>query len=140
LKRDIAEFSLVPGDRLTENEISVRLGVSRTPVRPALVRLQQEGYVEVLFRSGWRVLPFDFEQFEQLYDLRMVLETTAAQRLCADTGRVDSALLEQLSPSGWCPPPDAAPTWRRFRSGTRNSTAPWWPPPAIPRWHAATAT
>ena len=96
LKHDIAGFHLVPGDRFTENEISERLGVSRTPVRQALFRLQQEGYVEVLFRSGWRVLPFDFEQFEQLYDLRMVLETTAAQRLCADAERVDRALLDAL--------------------------------------------
>lgn len=96
IKRDIAEFSLVPGDRFTENELCERLEVSRTPVRQALVRLQQEGYVEVLFRSGWRVLPFDFDKFEQLYDLRMVLETTAAQRLCADGDQVDRNLLEQL--------------------------------------------
>jgi len=86
----------VPGDRFTETELSERLGVSRTPVRQALFRLQQEGYVEVLFRSGWRVLPFDFDIFEQLYDLRMVLETTAAQRLCADGERVDRELLDQL--------------------------------------------
>ena len=96
LKRDVAEFNLVPGDRFTENEISERLGVSRTPVRQALFRLQQEGYVEVLFRSGWRVLPFDFEIFEQLYDLRMVLETTAVHRLCEDDRRVDRALLDEL--------------------------------------------
>ena len=96
LKKDVAEFNLVPGDRFTENELSERLGVSRTPVRQALFRLQQEGYVEVLFRSGWRVLPFDFEQFEQLYDLRMVLETTAAHRLCADDRRVDRELLDEL--------------------------------------------
>jgi DNA-binding GntR family transcriptional regulator len=98
----VAEFKLVPGDRFTENEISERLGVSRTPVRQALFRLQQEGYVEVLFRSGWRVLPFDFEKFEQLYDLRMVLETTAAHRLCgpSESGLphqlVDQALLDEL--------------------------------------------
>ncbi len=91
LKQDIAQFSLVPGDRFTENEISERLGVSRTPVRQALVRLQQEGYVEVLFRSGWRVLPFDFAKFEQLYDLRMVLETTTAHRLCDESARGPSA-------------------------------------------------
>ena len=97
LKRDVAEFTLVSGDRFTENELCGRLGVSRTPVRQALFRLQQEGYVEVLFRSGWRVLPFDFDQFEQLYDLRMVLETTAAQRLCADGERVDRALLVHLT-------------------------------------------
>lgn len=97
LKRDVADFKLVPGDRFTENELSERLGVSRTPVRQALFRLQQEGYVEVLFRSGWRVLPFDFDRFEQLYDLRMVLETTAARRLCTDGARVDLSLLKELA-------------------------------------------
>lgn len=96
LKRDIAAFKLVPGDRFTENEIGERLGVSRTPVRQALFRLQQEGFVEVLFRSGWRVLPFDFDQFEQLYDLRMVLETTAVHRLCESDRRIDRALLDSL--------------------------------------------
>jgi DNA-binding GntR family transcriptional regulator len=95
LKRDVGEFKLVPGDRFTESEISERLGVSRTPVRQALFKLQQEGYVEVLFRSGWRVLPFDFERFEQLYDLRMVLETTAAHRLC-EGSLADPSLLDEL--------------------------------------------
>lgn len=97
LKQDVADFKLVPGDRFTENELSERLGVSRTPVREALLRLQQEGYVEVLFRNGWRVLPFNFEQFEQLYDLRMVLETTAVQRICADDVNVDRGLLERIA-------------------------------------------
>ncbi len=97
LKRDVSDFKLVPGDRFTETEISERLGVSRTPVRQALFRLQQEGFVEVLFRSGWRVLPFDFDQFEELYDLRMVLETTAVRRLCEDALRVNSTMLEELA-------------------------------------------
>lgn len=100
LKNDIADFKLVPGDRFTENSVSERLAVSRTPVRQALVRLQQEGYVEVMFRSGWRVLPFDFAKFEQLYDLRMVLETTAAQRLCDERLRtpnpIDRLMLDEL--------------------------------------------
>ncbi|NML42669.1 GntR family transcriptional regulator [Ramlibacter sp. G-1-2-2] len=117
LKRDVAEFRLVPGDRLTEHEVSERLGVSRTPVRQALYRLQQEGFVEVLFRSGWRVLPFDFDRFEQLYDLRMVLETTAVQRICAGDSRVDQALLEQLA-AIWLVPAAA-------RSGDAAQVAAW---------------
>lgn len=96
LKRDIADFRLVPGDRFSEHEICSRLEVSRTPVRQALFRLQQEGLVEVMFRSGWRVLPFDFDKFDQLYDLRMVLETTAVQRLCQQEVGQSEPLLEDL--------------------------------------------
>lgn len=97
IKRDIAQFKLIPGDRFTENELCERLSVSRTPVRQALIRLQQEGWVEVQFRSGWRVLPFDFDQFEQLYDLRMILETTAVQRLCAQDNELSSEGLQNLA-------------------------------------------
>ncbi|MFO1197867.1 MAG: GntR family transcriptional regulator [Burkholderiaceae bacterium] len=97
VKHDIAEFRLVPGDRFTEGEIATRLGVSRTPVRQALFRLQREGFVQVQFRAGWLVQPFDFEEFENLYDLRIVLETTAVQRLCeAALGRIDRTRLESL--------------------------------------------
>jgi DNA-binding GntR family transcriptional regulator len=97
LKRDVSDFKLVPGDRFTETEISERMNVSRTPVRQALFRLQQEGFVEVLFRSGWRVLPFDFDRFEELYDLRQVLETTAVHRLCEGAPNIDQAQLDALT-------------------------------------------
>lgn len=97
LKQDLADFVLVPGDRFTENEVSERLQVSRTPVRQALLRLQSEGHVEVFFRSGWRVLPIDFAKFDQLYDLRLLLETTAVRRICEDYAQVDRAQLEALS-------------------------------------------
>jgi DNA-binding GntR family transcriptional regulator len=82
LKQDIFSFRLLPGDRFTENEIADRVSASRTPVREALTRLQREGFVEVSFRSGWQVKPFDFRQFEQLYDVRIVLEMAAVKRLC----------------------------------------------------------
>ncbi len=97
LKRDIADFRLVPGDRITETEISERLSVSRTPVRQALFRLRQEGYVDVLFRSGWQVRPFDFDKFDQLYDLRRVIEVEAVNRLCHDHARTDRTVLQSLA-------------------------------------------
>jgi hypothetical protein len=62
LKQDIFDFRMLPGDRFTESEISERTQASRTPVREALYRLEHDGYVEVMFRSGWRVKPFDFRQ------------------------------------------------------------------------------
>ncbi len=81
IKQSIFDFELVPGDRFSENELAQSLGMSRTPVREALARLQRDGFLEVQFRAGWLVKPFDFEAFEHLYDLRMVLETTAVRRL-----------------------------------------------------------
>jgi DNA-binding GntR family transcriptional regulator len=82
IKDEIFDFLLLPGDRFTETELAERYGTSRTPVRGALYRLKHEGYFEVQFRSGWRVRPFDFVHFDELYDLRTVLETAAVERLC----------------------------------------------------------
>ncbi len=94
-------FMLLPGDRFTEQQLCERLNVSRTPIRQALFRLQQEGHVEVLFRNGWRVLPLDFKLFDALYDFRILIETEAAERLCE--GRISGdpaasqAVLDQLA-------------------------------------------
>ena len=57
IKGDISEFRLLPGDRFSESEVAAQLGVSRTPVREALYRLEREGFVTVSERSGWTVRP-----------------------------------------------------------------------------------
>src|SRR5258708_5751031 len=87
LKSDIFEFRLLPGTRFSENEVARRARVSRTPVREALFRLQREGYLEVHAKSGWSVRALDFEQLDNLYDLRVVLETAAVRKLCQDDPR-----------------------------------------------------
>ncbi|PVZ16375.1 MULTISPECIES: GntR family transcriptional regulator [unclassified Pseudomonas] len=95
LKNDIFEFRLLPGDRFSETDVAERVEASRTPVRQALYRLEREGYLEVYFRSGWQVRPFDFNYFEELYDVRIVLETAALARL----GQADieaNPVLEEL--------------------------------------------
>ncbi|MCK0714506.1 MULTISPECIES: GntR family transcriptional regulator [Chromohalobacter] len=95
LKKMIFDFELIPGDHFSEADVVERFEASRTPVREALQRLQREGYVEVRFRSGWQVRPFDFEVFEQLYDVRMVLECSAIERLCAM--KRQPTVIEELS-------------------------------------------
>jgi DNA-binding GntR family transcriptional regulator len=82
IKAAIFDFVMLPGDGFTESDLAERLGMSRTPVREALFRLELEGYVQVAFRSGWNVAPFDFRKLEQLYDLRILLECHAVDRLC----------------------------------------------------------
>ena len=110
IKQDIFEFRLLPGDRFTENEVAGRLNVSRTPARQALFRLEREGYLQVHFRSGWSVRELDFKQFDDLYDLRIALETAAVRQLCAQAEHAD---LDELK-SVWLGPPD-----RRLDDGER---------------------
>lgn len=94
LKAQIHDFVLVAGDRFSEAEIGSRLGVSRTPVREALFRLRNEGFLEVEFKSGWYVKPIDFAKLDQLYDLRIMLEMASVQKLVAR--REDPPGLEEL--------------------------------------------
>ncbi|HEV8646566.1 MAG TPA: GntR family transcriptional regulator [Burkholderiales bacterium] len=103
IKQDIFDFRLLPGDRFTENEVATRLNVSRTPAREALYRLERDGYLQVHFRSGWSVRELDFKQFDDLYDLRIALETAAVIQLCDQAERPK---LEELK-SVWLVPTEA---------------------------------
>ncbi|MGH8444632.1 MAG: GntR family transcriptional regulator, partial [Solimonas sp.] len=82
IKQEIFDWQLLPGDRFTESELAERMAASRTPVREALVRLQRDGHVEVQFRNGWTIRPFDFRSLENLYDIRVILELAALRQLC----------------------------------------------------------
>jgi DNA-binding GntR family transcriptional regulator len=81
VKGELFEFKLLPGDRFTETEIAERTGASRTPVRQALYRLQREGFLDVNFRNGWEVRQLDFDQLDELYELRVLLEQTSVRRM-----------------------------------------------------------
>lgn len=100
IKSEIFDFCLLPGDRFTETEVAARVGVSRTPVREALYRLEREGYIDVSARNGWNVKPFDFTLFENLYDVRVVLELAAVRKVCEMEGE---APLQELS-DAWLVP------------------------------------
>jgi DNA-binding GntR family transcriptional regulator len=102
LKALIHDFQLLPGDRFSETEMGQRLGVSRTPVREALFRLRNEGFLEVESKSGWFIKPIDFDKLDQLYDLRIILELASVARLCACAS--DSSELELLK-AAWLVPP-----------------------------------
>ena len=102
LKSDIFEFRLLPDDRFSENELTARTGVSRTPVREALFKLEQEGYLTVSARNGWAVKPFDFEALENLYDLRVILELAAVRKLVEQPDKPDFEALKDT----WLVTPD----------------------------------
>jgi DNA-binding GntR family transcriptional regulator len=103
LKDELFAFRLLPGERFSETAMATRLGMSRTPLRQALARLQREGYLDMDARSGWSVRLLDFEQFDHLYDLRLVLETAAVRRLCEE-GAAANGTLDTLR-DFWLAPP-----------------------------------
>ena len=76
---DIRSGVLAPGARLTETEIAERLHISRTPVREAIRRLEADGLVAHLPRAGAVVRKLDHSEVMELYEMRLVLEGTAAR-------------------------------------------------------------
>jgi len=83
----IIDRSLLPGQRITQNELAERLGVSRQPVSHSLHRLHQQGLVAESGRRGFEVTPLDPARIRQLYEVRGALDALAA-RLAA--GRINS--------------------------------------------------
>ena len=77
--------AFAPGDRLSEVDLSARLGISRTPVRSALAWMGQEGLLEPIPSGGWMVRAFSEADVADAIELRGVLEGTAA-RLAAERG------------------------------------------------------
>lgn len=69
-----------PKERLVEEQLADRLGVSRTPIRQALTTLEAEGLVEIAPNKGAAVCSFSIEDVWDIYDMRAVLEGHAARR------------------------------------------------------------
>ncbi|MGQ0698073.1 MAG: GntR family transcriptional regulator [Panacagrimonas sp.] len=92
LKILIMGFELYPGSRVTETELAARFGVSRTPVREALQRLQLEGYLTVRPKQGCFIREIDIEELDEHYQVRIALELCAVELAC--THMPDRALKE----------------------------------------------
>jgi DNA-binding GntR family transcriptional regulator len=74
IKQAILRHEIVPGERLSHEELVLRLKISQTPIREALSRLAQEGYVTRLTNRGYRVSEMTAEEVEELFGLRGALE------------------------------------------------------------------
>jgi DNA-binding GntR family transcriptional regulator len=83
IKELIEKRKLKPGDRIMENEVAERFKVSRTPVRDALRKLENDGILVIEPRMGLKVASLSKQAIFELYFMRELLEGTAA-RLCAE--------------------------------------------------------
>jgi DNA-binding GntR family transcriptional regulator len=94
IKRDILEGSFGEGTKLTEDMLADRLGISKSPVREALNRLESEGLVSIEPRRGAYVRRFTLQEACDLYGLREVLEVHAV-----DLAKITPSFLKDLADS-----------------------------------------
>ena len=80
------------GQLLSEVELSLELGVSRTPVHEAFLRLAAEDLIDMVPRRGAVVIPVPTSEAVDLLEMRLALETAAARRLCRSPQLVDQVL------------------------------------------------
>ena len=99
-QRLIAEIhtgALRPGDRLTETDLAARLGISRTPVREAIRALEADGLVVHIPRVGASIRRLNYPEVTELYEMRTVLEGTAARLAARTASDVELAELDAIS-------------------------------------------
>jgi DNA-binding GntR family transcriptional regulator len=79
LRKDILTCELDPGSTIAQSQLVKRYDFGLTPVREALKRLEQEGYVQSIPRFGYLITPITLKDVEDLYDLRLILEQSAVR-------------------------------------------------------------
>jgi len=96
LKSDVLAGRFNPGERLTEEHLAKSMGVSRTPVREALHKLESEGLIKPLESRGFSVARDSREEMEDLFDIRAALEGYAIRLICDCITAESIAVLEDL--------------------------------------------
>lgn len=94
---EIRAGDLLPGTRLREAEIAERLGSSRTPVREAIRLLESDGLVSHVPRQGATIRSLDYAEIMELYEMRAVIEGTAARLAARAASQVEIDALTALN-------------------------------------------
>ncbi len=109
IRHDIVNGVLKEHERLTEQALAKRLGLSRTPIREAISRLVHEGFVERQGGYSTRVAQFSTDETEQIFQLRLLLEGYAARRAATFASDTQIKSLRQLANTMTaCTPPRSA--------------------------------
>ncbi len=94
---EISTGALRPGDRLTETDLAERMGLSRTPIREAIRQLEADGLVSHVARVGAVVRTLDYSEIMELYDMRVVLEGTAARMAARAASEIELSELDAIN-------------------------------------------
>ncbi|MBR0648177.1 GntR family transcriptional regulator [Roseomonas terrae] len=96
IREAIRDGALAPGERLTEVDLATRFGVSRTPVRQAIARLESEGLLTHEARRGLTVTRPDHQQVVELYVMREILEGAAARLAAQHASDTEIAAMAEI--------------------------------------------
>lgn len=96
LRDAILSHDLEPGMKIAEDGLAVQLGVSRGPVREALMRLEREGLVTIERHKGARVAIWTEADIEEVYSMRKALEVLAIQWACKNATAADLMAMEEI--------------------------------------------
>jgi GntR family transcriptional regulator, rspAB operon transcriptional repressor len=96
IRDEILACVLQPGSRIYENDLAKRYEVSKSPVRDALLRLQEKDLIEVLPRKGYRVRPISASDARELYEMRLLLERASTEYAAEHATDDELALLDQF--------------------------------------------
>lgn len=97
LKHLILTSALAPGEELREVALTASTGFGRSPVREALRRLVQDGFVEVRPRQGYRVAPITLSGVRDLFEMRLLLEPAAVELAARRAPEEELAALHPLA-------------------------------------------
>ncbi len=97
LKEDILTATFKPGELLVERDLARHYGVGKTPMREALHALQKEGLVDAIPRAGYIVSAITTRDVQELFQLRLILETSAAELAARNTSEQDLQRLRELA-------------------------------------------
>ena len=82
MKENIISLDLAPGSPISENELAAQMGLSRTPVREALIELSRVGIVRIVPQKRGTVAPIDYRLIDQAGFMRSVLECAVVELAC----------------------------------------------------------
>jgi len=96
LKNQLNSGGIRPGDSLNLNSLSKNLGVSRTPVREALIQLAKEGFIETISGVAFKIKRLSLEEIKNIYEVIGILEAEASRTAAEKISPEDIKRLEEL--------------------------------------------
>lgn len=101
LREDILSCGLRPGAEVSESELARKYGVSKSPIRDALQKLEFEGLVEIAPRQGHRVVPISISDARDILELRETLEAAAVRKIASQASEPDLTSLDRFREADW---------------------------------------